>query len=348
MKQLFISTILLFVISNLTAQQRELSVTEMDGDGSAVIQIESDNPSDADYTNMILGFNPSNGPWLRTVTNHPLSFFTNNTRRMTLTEDGSLGIGTSSPSSRLFVQNGRMGLETISGTVLLGNFLFPNETTGLDIYTGSSKEAELSFSKTSTFTSALNLSNLDGGEINFRIGTNNKLQVLSNGDVKVNNLVGSSTRNVVVTSDGRLDVDNSSPTTGVLVVTPVDFLYDGDYNQNPNLMTGSGGPIYYPIDLPEGAVITLMRIFYADANPTPSFDMMVELRRSGHSSANTAGSLGVFTSSAAPSSSISDILRADRNIAWTIGDPTLQKSHIAVDLDLLTSLSAITVEYTLP
>lgn len=62
---------------------------------------------------------------LGTQTKHPLSFFTDGSApQMTLTTDGKLGIGTSSPSHMLTVQTNGLGIAHTNGTVTL--------TTGLD------------------------------------------------------------------------------------------------------------------------------------------------------------------------------------------------------------------------
>lgn len=335
--------------------QREMIITEMSNDGDAVIQIESADPSASDYTQMILGFNSSNAAWIRTVTDHPLSFYTNNNRRMTLTKNGFLGIGTSTPESKLFVNNGRIGMETIGGSLLTGGSLYLTESTGLDLFTGNDKKAELNYLKISSFTSTLSLRNLDGGDIVFTSGTTDRLELISNGDVRVNDLAGSGTRNVVVTADGRLDTEPIVPaaTTGLIAISPTDFHNTESFAINPDLISGGitgASQAFYPIDLPDGAVLTKMNIFYSDANGLESFDVGVRLWRSSHNSGSALSHtiLDVFESSGSPSNNVfQDVILEVKTLNWTIGDPAAEKSTVVINCDIQTGISAITIEYTL-
>ena len=74
------------------------------------------------------------GGWLGTFSNHKLSFFVNNGgARMTVDTTGNIGIGTTTPASKLTVQTSssglgifRAGLEHTDGTVRLGTYAEPS------------------------------------------------------------------------------------------------------------------------------------------------------------------------------------------------------------------------------
>jgi len=103
-KQQFFWLMVLSTQSIILFGQRELTVTEINSDNAAVIELNGESSTQSDFTQMILGFNQSSAGWLRTVTNHDLSFWTNNSRRLTVKNNGRVGIGTSIPSETLDVQ----------------------------------------------------------------------------------------------------------------------------------------------------------------------------------------------------------------------------------------------------
>ena len=63
------------------------------------------------------------GGWFGTLTNHPLHFFTaNSSARMTITEGGFVGIGTTAPASRLEVINDNSAIRGIASSSGIGVF----------------------------------------------------------------------------------------------------------------------------------------------------------------------------------------------------------------------------------
>ncbi len=181
MKQFLLCAMLIIFTNNLFSQERELQITDTDNDGDAVIQLNSNDPAASNYMEMILGFNPSNQTWLRTTTNHDLSFWTNNTRKMTIKNDGKVGIGTSTPSSIL---------EVNGDTELNGNL----------IQSGSGNSIIESTNGTITITT---------NSATIEVLPNGNINILSAGDIDVDatgNLNLSAAGDMAISADGTLDI----------------------------------------------------------------------------------------------------------------------------------------------
>ncbi len=79
---------------------RELTISDVDENGDAVISLKASNSSSRE---MILGVNQSSGGILSMQTNNDLFFRTNGTNRMVIENDGKVGIGTTAPTEKLDV-----------------------------------------------------------------------------------------------------------------------------------------------------------------------------------------------------------------------------------------------------
>ncbi len=215
-----ILTILIVLLTCKLYSQGELVVTEMNSDNDAVIEIVGEDELASDYVKMTLGFNKSNHGWLRTKTDHDLSFWTNNLKRLTIKNDGYIGIGTSIPLQKLFIKDGSIGLDT--------------KVTGLD----GSNFSSLSFYDNNTYRGGMSYgySPADGGHFmsinvnddgNLNIKTDNqtRLNINGNGDVRINNLSGTDSRILYVESDGTLTTEAEER---YIVVKPSNFSPDYD------------------------------------------------------------------------------------------------------------------------
>lgn len=118
MKQFLFLILFLSFPFMLFSQTRELDIFDTDNDDDAVIQINSNDPISPNFTQMTLGFNLSNQGWLRTRTNHDLSFWTHNSRRLTIKNDGRVGVGTSNPAADFEVLGSTI-LESPNGTITI-------------------------------------------------------------------------------------------------------------------------------------------------------------------------------------------------------------------------------------
>jgi|GEM_PF-2677450 len=99
------------------SQSRELIMEDIDDTGDVIIElITNDLPTDPAHRNMILGFNQSNEGFLRMLSDHDLSFWTDNNRRITIDNDGRIGLGESNPTVRMHVKSsGTIDQQTIVG-----------------------------------------------------------------------------------------------------------------------------------------------------------------------------------------------------------------------------------------
>lgn len=129
-----IPTLTLLFLSTILFSQREVIVTDMNGNGDAVIELNGGDASPPSYKEMILGFNQSNEGWLRMNTNHDLSFWTNNNKRMTVDKSGFIGIGTSAPTAALDVR-GDVSVEGNLNQTGSGNTLIESTTGTITIKT---------------------------------------------------------------------------------------------------------------------------------------------------------------------------------------------------------------------
>lgn len=115
----FSSLVIITILSTTItfSQSREMIMEDVDDSGDVIIEmITNDAPTDPTHRNMILGFNQSNEGFLRMISDHDLSFWTDNNRRITIDKDGRIGLGESNPTVRMHVKSsGTANQQTIVG-----------------------------------------------------------------------------------------------------------------------------------------------------------------------------------------------------------------------------------------
>ncbi len=96
-----------------------MSIEDIDNDGDATIEIIKKVTTEHELRNMLLGVNQSSGGFLRMVSDHDLSLWTDNKRRLTIANSGLIGVGVNSPVARLHVGSGDIIVQT--QTRIIGN-----------------------------------------------------------------------------------------------------------------------------------------------------------------------------------------------------------------------------------
>jgi len=342
MKKIIFLLLILTLVTEMRAQ-RELTITEMESDDSAIIRLEGEDLTAPDFVQMELGFKQLAQASLRTLTDHDLSFWTKNTRRMTIKNNGWIGIGTSNPLSELFINNGRLGLETKTFTIPNGGSTIVSKQTGLDFYSGSDIVGGLKY-----ISPRIILENKQDANVNIATNGLNRMEVSGAGDVKINSLAGTGTRHLLVEADGTLQAEDNSGSK-YLFINPSDFsVYDQltiiSFTAGSLFSIDGGETAYYPLDLPQGSTIKSMKIYYIDTNPAPTFDLTVEIQRCAYN-VTSCSTTPYFESIGEPSTDLDDVITTTVNKTYLIGDPMTEKSNLVVNLDIQTGISAIIVEY---
>ena len=137
----------------------------------------------------------SAGPYIGTTTNHPLSFVTNNSVKLSLTTAGNLGIGTITPQKLLSVAGGAVIDQNNNNTGTSNNILSFGSLSGEGI--GSKRTDGVNQFGLDFYTNnAQRMTITNAGRVG--IGTNNPQTTLDvNGDVNIENrlLLNNSTGN---------------------------------------------------------------------------------------------------------------------------------------------------------
>lgn len=106
----------------------------------------------------------------------------------------------------------------------------------------------------------------------------NALEVNENGSIKINDLAGSDTRNVIVRADGRLDYEANTTETKQYIISPCDFSTDQDFILTKFGVRGNNNDstFYASVQLPTGTYITRIIYYLSDGDPVISIQAKLE------------------------------------------------------------------------
>ncbi len=244
--------------------QSELSIEDMDNDGDVIIELKAPSSTEIELRHMLLGVNQSSEGFLRMLSDNDLSFWTNSQKRMTLKNNGFIGIGTNNPHAKLQIQNGGLIVETI--TKIVGGLGL--QESNIDFYTDNTKVAGFQYRG-----NALTMENSGIGDIKFKTNEETRMTIKGNGAIQVPDFSGSGERDIVVDSSGFLKIKTE---TDIHMMIPVNYFQP---MFSTIIFNNFGGSIYAPGVFPhfnlEGmqvapmfpytkVLVTQVEIFYID------------------------------------------------------------------------------------
>lgn len=193
----YLSLVLIFGLGIVVSihGQHEMSIEDMDNDGDAVLELLKQNTKQHLERHMIIGVNQSSEGFLRMVSDHDLSLWTDNKRRLTINNGGFVGIGTHPAQARLHVAGGDIIAQT--QLRIIGN---------LGIHEGRFSFYSEDFLQGSLISRGSNiiLERAGLGGLILRTNDNDRLRIGSSGLVTIPDLAGSGQSIVVVDESGNL------------------------------------------------------------------------------------------------------------------------------------------------
>ena len=186
-------------IPHIVHAQHEVTVEDIGGDGDAVIEIIVDSSDNISPREMILGLNQTSEGFLRMLTDHDLSFWTFNQKRMTVTNTGEVGIGTSNALEKLYVKNGSLGLETETS-----GLFDTDERSSINFYTDSDYKAGITYGDTGADGKFMSFNNTDNSAFFWRSNSQTRMVLNADGSLRIDDLEGTDIRPVYVDANGTL------------------------------------------------------------------------------------------------------------------------------------------------
>lgn len=145
-----------------------------------------------------------------TISNHDISFYTNNIAQVRLTTGGNFGIGTTTIGSKLQVNgNAAIGYSASTAALTNGLSVAGQSFFGNDMFTYVN--GGIFFNGISTYTSGI--FQQSGGTLTLQTGSTARLQITNTGVITISNLAGTGSRAVVADASGVL----SAPVSDISV-----------------------------------------------------------------------------------------------------------------------------------
>ena len=198
----FVKYICLMTLAvNFSYAQHEVILEDIDQDGDAVVEIKNNRASSLDAQQMIFGVNQSSGGFLRTTSYDDLSFWTHNERRLTISKNGMVGIGTDAPEANLHIMNGNLRIDTRTNILNHSSasylFLDNGSVKGGLSYTLQNLQSQNTDERTSIFCN---------GDCSTSLSTNDVQRVYGNnsGNVVIPSLTTDQATDLVVDQNGDL------------------------------------------------------------------------------------------------------------------------------------------------
>ena len=199
-----IVTLLLLILKG-NAQSSEIVLENQIGGQQVGLEFLA-SPTSVLNQNMKIGFDTEeDGGWLKMMSNHDLSFWSDNKKHITIKNSGFVGFGQNNPMDKVHVSSGDVSLEleSLTGIVKTGEF---------SLYRNQNAVGALAFSQflSGTLQTGFNIVSTTSlnctGNCLTRLSTNgfSRLSVYSNGRINIPVLAGSGESRVYADPDGKL------------------------------------------------------------------------------------------------------------------------------------------------
>ncbi len=306
--------------------QSEVIIEDIGSDKEVTIELETDDSILANHRHMHTGIKNDQG-YLKTVSNNDLSFWTNSTRRMTIENNGNVGLGTSNPQDLLHIKTGRFRIQVPSAPKL--NLIFAGS---LDFDFSNNKVGGVAYSPftISPFSpEAIVFKNNLEGVINLNTGNQPRLIIKEDGGIRIPWLAQGKPANVYVDNQGNL---KTNIVDKVINITPLDLRYDYTPTEiTPHLVRGKhlqSIPLFASVDIPSGSVVTEAIIYYVDNSSSSNLSISFTKGKHNSGSASLYTTTSIFDSTGSPSSSNTDIKKETVSLNYTVINDDVERTNL--------------------